>query len=135
TEFTLEAAVEATPVPTNPKRFQPNPRFNAALQAFIAAESTVPATPGYGAVGNGRVPIRDANPVFGDPNNPTATAYSDGSVSGNYVNYFTGSATIVGGNTLNARNRIAGDFDGDGDRDIDDIAGLMAAIDDPAAYA
>jgi hypothetical protein len=136
TEFALEAAVSATPILTNPSRYQPNPRFNPALQTFIAANSSVPATPGYGTVGNGRVPNRTS--LDGVDPNSAVTVYSDGSVDGAYFNYFTddpNAPSIVGDSAVNARNKIAGDFDGDGDRDCDDIAGLMAAIDDPSGYA
>ncbi len=137
--FALEASVSSTPTLADPTIFVANPTFNAGLQNFIAANSDVNPTPAYGSVNAaGRVPVRTANPIFGDPNSPDATAYSDGSTDGNYFNYFTdgpNNPTIVGGTTLNARNALAADFNNDGARTTADIAPMIAAVADPATAA
>ncbi len=112
---------------------------NVQLKEFIRANNGLGIGGDTPAFGNaGRVPDRKANPTGADyPSN----RYQDGSSDGDYYNYFidnplnpTG-GSLNGEATLNSRNKLAGDFDGDGDRDIDDTRGLLKAIDDPAVYA
>ena len=85
--------------------------------------------------------------VWNDPNEvcnhttcdcdyPPDGQYSDGSTNGAYRNPYTGTYGdalpggygLAGGNKLNPRNRVMGDFNGDGCRDSNDIPAMMAAI-------
>ncbi|MBX3363416.1 MAG: dockerin type I repeat-containing protein [Phycisphaeraceae bacterium] len=90
------------------------------LQNFYFNISSNPLkTPAYATFGtvtlNGKVPVRT-----------TGETYSDGVPGGaNYVQQ-DGTPLIYGAN-LNDRNRIAGDFNGDGERNWNDIPDLIAA--------
>jgi len=78
-----------------------------------------------GAAAYGLVPIRQ---------NLTSGTYSDGqTISYRYFDNTGALFTIAGGQNLNQRNAIAGDFNGDGQRNINDINDLVgAAINTPA---
>ncbi|MBK7403347.1 MAG: hypothetical protein IPJ41_01615 [Phycisphaerales bacterium] len=95
-----------------------NPSLNQQLQDFSRANSILGSAEFYsfGTHGlNGLVPART-----------TGVTYSDGVVGGgHYVNQ--GGATVNYGAALTSRNRIAGDFSGDGKRDINDAADLVKA--------
>jgi hypothetical protein len=143
-DFFLAAAVDGLPSLTNPCLVEPNPALNQGLQNWTRANNGMGIgsdTPAYGSVNvANKVPVR----ASGNISWPTAETtcdcayppngqYSDGSTTGAYVNRHTG-ATIAGGGDLNARNRLAGDFNGDGLRNINDVETMMAALYDPNAY-
>lgn len=151
TTFVLLAGVDCLPNLSNPTIFEPNPALNQDLQEYMRTYNYLIVNP-YGHYNvAGKTPNRSPNPCWEwdttDPQNPICItppeqrAYSDGSADGRYYNYFTDNpnnpygASIVGDSTLNARNALAGDFNGDGVRDIQDIPAMMDAIYDPAAYA
>ncbi len=118
--FTLTAAIER--IADNGIDFgDPNPVFNAnvnaaSLAALTASLSGTGADLGgvdpTGTVGAGRV-----------PNRTSGITYSDGNVTDAYVNVDGG--TLTYGGTLNARNKIAGDFSNDGARSTADVAKMM----------
>ena len=107
---------------TNYLNLGPNPGFNAAVQNYIVNSGTnvyansLFATPNTNGIG--KVPTRN-----------TGTVYSDGVANGN--NYIDQAGTIVSyGANLNVRNKIAGDFNGNGARDIGDATDMIAAWND-----
>jgi len=144
TTFVLLGGVDALPNPADPTDFTTNEDLNQALQDYIRDFNEL-VVPPYGTRdGNGKVPNREPSPCWTDPNDPNScivAAYSDGSLNGNYYNYFNddpndpNDGSISGGSDLNARNKISGDFNGDGARDINDICAMMDAAYDVAAYA
>ncbi len=88
----------------------------------------------------------DPNPPLCDPNTPWTPQpqcdcaypprgfYSDGTDGGvGYVNR-QGGANLVYGANLNLRNRITGDFNGDGRCNINDITKMMQALHNVAQY-
>ncbi|CAN5852728.1 hypothetical protein BH11PLA1_BH11PLA1_12300 [soil metagenome] len=118
TKFVLVSATDFVPNPLNPTQLVANPALNQPLQDYTRANSNLGGTNVrvFGTGGfNGKVPARLA----------TAT-YTDGVASG--VNYIDMAGNpINGGANLNDRNRISGDFDGNGVRDIADITEMMKA--------
>jgi hypothetical protein len=147
-------AVDCRPPLDDPTMFVTNPTLNTAAQMYWLDNTTLIVN-GYGDDGSrapqwNRVPTREADPCWDpnpDPNDPNTCltpaadrVYSDGS-SKNYYNYFTDDpmdpddGSILAGASLNSRNGIQGDFNNDGERDIDDICAMMAAIHDPIAYS
>jgi hypothetical protein len=95
-----------------------NGAVNVGLSTYLRSNSALanPALYTYGTVSlNGRVPTRQ-----------TGTTYSDGVVNGaTYINQ--GGATVAYATNLTTRNRIAGDFNGDGLRNWNDSTQLIAA--------
>ncbi len=127
--FSLVAAVEETPDPTNTGVFIQNPTENASLQTVgrLPVETTVGA---YGTTGYGRTATRTSG---------AGVAYSDGVANGaNYVTNAGGevrygqqmriSGSEVGGvandQAVVDRNAVMGDFNGDGNRDAADAAAM-----------
>jgi hypothetical protein len=122
-----------------------------------AASADGVVTPAYGSRNEaGLTPRRVANPDFNE-NGVADESYLDGSIDGSYVYYWDADNDsvldgtlqlnaavengdgddifiLVNGTRLGERNRIAGDFDSDGDRDLDDITGMMTAITSPLMY-
>ena len=135
-DFFLEAAVSAVPNPLRPVEFVPNPIFNQTLHDFIRNQSNLNLndTPAYGSINAaGLVPKRASLDGF-DPNDPNL-AYSDGSVTGEYRYTVGGSGHLIGaGGQLSASNALAGDFNRDGVRDIDDTPAMLTALRDPAHF-
>jgi len=106
---------------TNPSTLEVNPEYNATLQSAIVSGNfaqigKAPQTSAFGATTlDGQSPAR-----------VTGVTYSDGVVGGG--NYIKQSGASLGYNaTLPTRNRIAGDFNGDGKRDLNDITEMMKA--------
>jgi len=100
----------------------PNPEFNQSLQDFIRNDSgNVLGLPDFASFNQnsaGLVPTRT-----------TGVTYSDGVSGGtNYINQ--GGSGVAYGSTLDMRNKIAGDFDGDGARTLADAADMIAAWSD-----
>lgn len=132
TTFFLLGGIDAQPNLADPAQFvASNP--NQTLQDFIRANNNFGAGGDpfpYGSVNPaGLVPTRLAFPAL--ENGPTA--YSDGSTDGSYAD-FNGNFTVSAGLDLNERNQLQGDFDNDGDRDIDDLDEMVAAVNDPRGF-
>jgi hypothetical protein len=116
------------PIPTldylhslsNPTSMSPQvPPPSSFLQGYVTAHSAL-ANAAYATFGtatlNGKNPTRQAN----------VTTYSDGVPNG--ANYITqGGANALYGSPCLDRNRIAGDFNGDGVRDLNDALEMMKA--------
>jgi hypothetical protein len=140
TNFLLQSAIDYAPEPTDPTNFVPNPDFVQVVRDFSLATTSLTGVPGvqtlpaWGTVNPaGRTPIREDLTGTGE-------TYSDGSVTGTYLNPVTGvygetldagnNIALVGDSNLNARNALAGDFNNDGARDWDDIPEMMLAVAD-----
>ena len=138
---TLTGAIECLPVVSQPCSFEPNPAFNPTLQAYIQDNNLAYNVPGFGTIApNGKIPNRaalnaaDPNQAWPaapacDCNYPDNGKYSDGSTNGAYRSPYApiGEYTYSGGPNLNTRNRVSGDFNGDGLRNMNDIRGLVTA--------
>ena len=128
-EFFLEAAVAAVPLSTDPDNYVPNPNLNPDLRDFVLGESGVPATPDWGVVTPaGHTPVRQILPF--EPNDPNT--YSDGTNGSFYID--AGGNNVLPGDDLAERNALAGDFNNDGVRDINDTAAMLAAIASPRTF-
>ena len=117
--FILVAATDNVQSALDPKTIVPNTQLNQALQDNIRANNTVYSRPEYLAFNfnsAGIVPTR--TPL-------SAGAYTDGSTQ-LYVRQ--DGATIPSGEFLPIRNKISGDFNQDGVRDITDIAESINAV-------
>lgn len=134
--FFLLAGMDCLPLDNDPTTFVTNPTLNQALQDYMRANNTLEIgqdTPPYGSVNiAGFVPRRASNPDFN--NDGIVDSYSDGSVNGNYINPESGLYNVSSSFRLNERNQIGGDFNNDKRRNLNDIAGLMQAIQNPRAY-
>jgi hypothetical protein len=104
----------------DPQSWGPNPDLNQSLQNEIRSISVLgdPAYATFDTSHAGRVPTRTSG---------TGITYSDGVANGaNYVDQ-DGNA-ISYADLLTLRNRIAGDFNGDGARDWNDAEDMMRAF-------
>lgn len=117
--FSLAAALKAIPSEQDPSVFVSNPGYVDSLNRYYKAHG--PATPAYGTYPTGKVPNRTDGPH-----------YSDGTTGAHYL--FSDGVIRNDGTVLNARNRIMGDFNNDGKRDITDINSMMAAIAHPRRF-
>jgi hypothetical protein len=130
TAFTPGGLVANTLVPLNapsflpdladPTNLLPNPNINTNVRTYVQNNNAL-RLPFYTAFGsvtlNGRVPSR-----------VTGNTYSDG-VSGPNNFYVTqGGANLTYATPLNNRNRVAGDFDGNALRNINDTFELVRAF-------
>ncbi len=115
TLYILPNALDNLPDLLDATVLNPNPAFNASLQAYIVANNALSNTAllTFNTSNSGRVPTRDNTVV-----------YSDG-LSLTYVNQ--GGTNVSYGGTLTNRNRISGDFSGNGLRNIDDTAEMLKA--------
>jgi len=114
--------------PFNPNVTVANPNLNQTLQDFIRNNSTLNAISNtFGAITlNGKNPTRVA--LSG------TNVYSDNVALGaNYVSQ--GGVNLTNGANCLTRNRIAGDFNGDGFRDINDAEQMLRAWDQRNAGA
>ena len=107
--------------PANPSQLIPNPAYNASLAASLPAFSVLddaPINASFGSVTrNGQSPSRRQG---------AGITYSDGVPSGgNYINQ--GGANVSYNAALATRNRIAGDFNGDGLRNLNDASEMLKA--------
>lgn len=134
--FFLLAGMDYLPLDEDPTLFVPNVNLNQELQDYMRENNGLEIgqdTPSFGSVNiAGFVPRRVSNPDFNEDGTPDG--YSDGSMNGNYYNPQTGLYDISNSFRLNERNQISGDFNNDKARNVNDIAGLMSAIDDPRGY-
>ena len=117
----LPQATDNVQAPNQPCTIVPNPVLNQALQDYTRSASVLgsPEFYSFGVHGlNGLVPTRT-----------TGTVYSDGVAGG--ASYLSQSgATVPYGSALSDRNRIAGDFNGDAKRDINDATEMVKAYAD-----
>lgn len=116
-DFLLPTAVDFVPNLLDPQILIPNPNLNQLLQDFTRANAVTsgPAYENFNTGANGRVPTRQ-----------TGTVYTDGVPNG--ANYITQAGSVLAyGSALNTRNKISGDFDGNGVRDLADVPGMIAA--------
>ncbi len=150
--YFLLGGIEGLPNLVNPTELLPNPDFNQALHDYMLANNDLGIggdTPAFGA-SEALYPIpdraTDADLAGFDPpgivwpenpcdcDYPADGQYGDGSTDGDYKNYFNDTYQYSAGQPLPSRNWIAGDFNNDGCRNIDDIPQMMAAVLDPAAW-
>ncbi|MEM7627694.1 MAG: hypothetical protein AAF333_19020, partial [Planctomycetota bacterium] len=114
--FALVDAAQGLPNFEETENVIVNPSANPALQgADVLPVETIEAS--FGGANAGIVPFRDS----------TTGPYSDGA-SANYVT--NGGAVVAYGGTIatGSRNAIAGDFEFDGVRDVNDIDNMVAAF-------
>ncbi|MCC6229110.1 MAG: hypothetical protein IT432_07790 [Phycisphaerales bacterium] len=118
-QLVLPGATDYVHGVTDPLTLSGNPEFNQTLQDYTRANNALKDS-GYYTFGtyslNGKAPTRTT--LTG------SNKYSDGNVVG-----FTteGGSSVTAGANLSNRNRICGDFNGDADRDMDDITDMIAA--------
>ncbi|MEX2217974.1 MAG: hypothetical protein WD749_04370 [Phycisphaerales bacterium] len=106
---------------TDPAVLEPNPAYNASLAAALPQYSVLddpPINAAYGSVSlNGQTPFR---------RNGAGITYTDGVLNGSQ--YLKQDGTTIGYNVpLPARSRIAGDFNGDGLRNLSDATDMLRA--------
>jgi len=128
TQFLLVAAADFVPSLTDPCNILPNPAKNPFIQDFILNESgNVLGLPEYQTFNQdtaGLVPTRET-----DDGGAAPIVYSDGQTN----NYITQNGTLLTygdsmpKGSIEYRNKIANDFNGDGLRDINDFADMMEA--------
>jgi len=103
--------------------------LNQKLQTFARLNNGLGIggdTPAFGSANQaGRIPTR--NTVAG-------YQYSDGRSGGAYVYWNNASFVTTSGNNLAQRNRVAGDFDEDVDRDLNDFDEMVTAYYTPRTY-
>ena len=124
TTFFLGAGIDCQQSLSDGMAFWPTTPLNQKLQNFIRANNGLGIggdTPTFGSVNattGHRVPIRKAG------------SYSDGSTTGSYT-YANSAGSFItnfaGGQQLAARNRLQGDFNEDGVRDINDASEFVKA--------
>ncbi len=122
------AALDFVPALTNPQQLVANPNLSQSLQDFIKTNSTVFRNSVFDAWGNGTlnsttrsragiVPIRQQNQT-----------YTDGVTSTQNWYLSQGGAQLTYNTNLPLRNMIAGDFNGDGLRNTNDLPDMMRAL-------
>ncbi|HYD00415.1 MAG TPA: hypothetical protein VEB22_04245, partial [Phycisphaerales bacterium] len=125
TQFVLLAGIDRLQDQSNPLNLVPNPALNQTLQDTLKSISVYAnaAFQSFNTAENGRVPERrQATTGF-------AGSYSDNR-NATYVNQ--AGVNVSYGTQVTARNKIAGDFDNDGLRNVNDAAGMIAAWRDRA---
>ena len=123
--FVLNEGLDNAHSPTNPTTLIPTPGFTQSLQDYLRANNVLGASIFYSfnTTTNGRVPTRK-----------TGVVYSDNVVNG--ANYITqGGANVNYNASLTTRNKIAGDFSGNGVRDTADIGEMVKAYNQRAGGA
>jgi hypothetical protein len=127
--FTLVAACDCLPQRDDPDHFVENAGWNELLQGYTIDQGVPLTLKAYGAANAaGLVPFR----IAADWSD--GTMQSDGQVYRYYGADRTTIYTIAGGKRLGSRNRVQGDFDFDGKRNIRDIAKLIEAVADPLGF-
>ncbi len=125
--FTLFGAVDRVATNDNPTAFVINPSRNNAAENYATTFGRL-AIPAYTAFGqNAAANARNVNGLIPTRNTRVSGTYSDGT-DGSSGYRTVGGATLTYNQRLNSRNRIAGDFNGDGLRDWNDIAELVAGV-------
>ncbi len=119
--FLLPDGLEALP-DTSPCEFTPVSPRNLPLRDYMLAYNNMGFggdTPAYGLACAGLVPGR------------VAGTFTDGTGDGRYYYKDAGNTlqNVTSGKRLSQRNRLAGDFNNDGQRNIADISSMMQAVD------
>ncbi len=120
TSFILVAATDQSQSLTDPSAWSNNPLRNQFVQDFVRPLNVL-SDPGYQTFGtytlNGKVPART-----------TGVTYTDGIVNGaNYINQAAVPVNVTYGANLTSRNRVSGDFDGNGLRNANDAVEMIKA--------
>lgn len=112
TQYTLTAGIAALPTDADPSTFVANPDLVADLQDYLTYNTSIPM-PSFGSVNTaGKVGIRNDSNKFVD----------------------SSGVQLAPGANLSKRNRIAGDFNYDLQRNMNDIAKMMQAVNNKAAF-
>lgn len=122
TQFIGLAALDFLHVDADYTQLIPNPDFNLGVQNYInnPANNNVHFNPLFASFDMNRIGRNPTRVVL------TSGSYSDGVALGsNYISQ--GGASLSYGGALLLRNRIAGDFNGDGLRNINDVTEMMRA--------
>jgi hypothetical protein len=124
TQFILSSSLSAIQSTTTPGLIVANPAFNAGLQA-----ATQPLSVYVNANYSGYAVDNNGAGIAPDRRTLSAGTYTDGGTGANFVlqdaTTVNDAAALSG---LLARNSIAGDFNGDGLRDANDVPGLVRAV-------
>ncbi len=123
--FILSASTDKVQAALDATNFINNVNRNQALQDYVRSASVL-SNPAYATFGTystvGKVPTR-----------ATGVTYSDGVVNG--LNYKDQSgAAVFYGDPLTARNRVCGDFNNDGLRNLDDSFEIVDAYVNPGTW-
>ncbi|MBL8885691.1 MAG: hypothetical protein JNK16_03445, partial [Phycisphaerales bacterium] len=127
-QFVLTASIRNIHDTIDPMARVSNTSFNPTLQATTRSINALAESIFYSfnSTGNGTVPARIA----------AAATYSDQALVPSGASYINqGGAVVTYGAPLAARNRIAGDFSGNGVRDTADIAEMIKAYNQRAGGA
>jgi hypothetical protein len=109
--------------PVNPTQLIVNPGYNASLAAALPPFSVLDDAQ-FQSFGTGSVNLAGQSP---SRRQGAGITYSDGVANGaNYINQ--GGVNIGYNTTLTTRNRIAGDFDGNGLRNLNDASHMLQAF-------
>ncbi|MEQ9096113.1 MAG: lamin tail domain-containing protein [Phycisphaerales bacterium] len=124
--FVLSAATDFVQENEDPIGLIPNPDFNQSLQDEIRATSIV--------LGDARLATFGSVSTTGlAPTRTAGVTYTDGVAGGgNYVDQ--AGNPVFYGSPLSARNGLAGDFNNDGLRNVNDIPAMIAALEDRASF-
>ena len=117
TLFTLTSALNLIPSPLEATTLVANPNLNAGVQAYTLANSVY---------SNARYATADFSHAGRVPTRTTGVVYSDGVANGGSYNT-QGGSTLAFGSNMPLRNKIAGDFDGNGARNILDTTEMLRA--------
>ncbi|MBS0190214.1 MAG: hypothetical protein U0573_04815 [Phycisphaerales bacterium] len=121
TQLVLGAAPQNIQSKTDPLTLVPNPNLSANVQSYTRSNNVLANSAYYSfnTTVSGVVPTRQV----------LANTYSDKGVIATGANYKSqGGANVSYGTALSTRNRIAGDFDGNGARNLGDIAEMLKAF-------
>lgn len=128
------AASKFVPDLSNPLLRTANPTFNPSLETLLEGPNSpsLLIDPGYGTFG---LYTRNAG-VFGRvPGRTTGVSYTDGATGGDNFYRAQNGTTFVYNSTLrSSRNGLAGDFDGNGVRNMADITDAGRALLNRAGY-
>ena len=127
------AAQERVQSELDPTDWIANPDFVPSLQNYLLTGLNPPsvlANPIFDNGNFGSVTLNGQNPF-----RTTGQTYSDG-VTGSSTHYLSqGGEQLAYNSATRSRNRIAGDFNGDGLRNVNDIADMLPALGSPQRRA
>ena len=125
TQFILTSALDRVHNFVIPTQMDTNPALNVNVQNTTLASNVHNSVlyTSFNTTTAGKAPTRKSVTGYSDDAAVTAAGGTPGTV---YVSQ--GGSTITYGNTLSLRNKIAGDFDGNGLRNVNDAGQLMTAL-------